>query len=146
MISPPCCLGMDSGWGLSGTRYYVINATFYFEQCCSHPVWWALLSNTDTDTETWGLSIIHLKLQRPCLDPTEPCNSSADLVTGAKALELRRLALEKGFGFIAVTITALHLMAPECIFSHYKYTLNCREANFPLFSQGFRLGLIIKLT
>lgn len=101
---------------------------------------------TDTDTETWGLSIIHLKLQRPCLDPTEPCNSSDDLVTGAKALELRRLALEKGFGFIAVTITALHLMASECIFSHYKYTLNCREANFPLFSQGFRLGLIIKLT
>lgn len=49
---------------------------------------------------------LDLKLQRPCLDPTEPCSSSDDLVTGAKALELRRLALEKGFGFIAVTITA----------------------------------------
>ena len=89
---------------------------------------------------------LDLKLQRPCLNPTEPCNSSDDLVAGVWALELRRLALWKGFGFIAVTITVLHLMASECIFSHYKYTLNCREANFPLFSQGFHLGLIIKLT
>lgn len=87
---------------------------------------------------------LDVKLQRPCLDPTEPCNSSDDPVTGAQALVLQ--TLQKGFGFIAITITTLHLMASECIFSHYKYTLNCREANFPLFSQGFHLGLIIKLT
>lgn len=54
-----------------------------------------LLSNTLHRYGHWDIGTkyhsLDVKLQRPCLDPTEPCNSSDDPVTGAQALVLQTL-------------------------------------------------------